>query len=410
MRYFVIFLALVISTACRNNLPVRGTESHFQMELTPIRPQTLAVEFSMRYDSLFSYLNFSPGKIIFDSKNQAGVDFPLQLVLLQNPRIQVEAGGKIGLHLPVKIEARPNVAGINAGLIQAKSNLKVDFQWNWQDINHHQIDQFRINYQWISKPEIRLMGFPVQVQGVVDPLVQRHLPSMQDLVLARLNQSLSPNSLVNLLNRVNMNYQSPLGAIALRAADVDVHALQFNSVGLAGKLLVRTALHVGDTLTRQTNRWLEMKYQNQALPFQVELSYDKLTAILSQSMKLKTEQLRIQGDSLGLHVVLKGFGAERSEALLTLIPVQLDSNTVGVQLKDMSVTGVPFFIRGHIKCKVFKVINAYKWSSVDALKLLNQNTWGLALSKGDVRILQVAYTPKGLGVAGEIRGNWELRK
>jgi hypothetical protein len=108
--------------------------------------------------------------------------------------------------------------------------------------------------------------------------------------------------------------------------------------------------------------------------------------------------------------VLKGFGAERSEALLTLIPVQLDSNTVGVQLKDMSVTGVPFFIRGHINGKVFKAINAYKWSSVDALKLLNQNTWGLALSKGDVRIQQVTYTPKGIGLTGEIRGNWELRK
>jgi hypothetical protein len=410
MRYFIYLLVFIFATSCRNNLPIRGTASQFQTELTPIRSQILAVDFSMRYDSLFSYLAFHPGSVIFDSKNQSGIDFPLQVALLQMPRIQVESGGKIGLQLPVKVEARPNLAGINTGLIQAKSNLLLNFQWDWRDINHHTIDQFNINYQWISKPEIRLMGFPVQVQGVVDPLLQRQLPNMQALILTKLNQTLRPNALANLLNRVNMNYSSPFGTIALRAADVDVHALQFNPVGLTGKLLIRTALHVGDTLTPQTNRWLEMKYQNQALPFQVQLSYERLTTILLQSMKLKYEQFQIHGDSLGLHVVLKGFGTDNAEAILTLIPTQLDSNTVGVQLKDMSVNGVPFFIRGHIKRKVFKAIHAYKWSTVDALKLLNQNTWGLALSNGDVQIQQVTYTPKGLGVSGEIRGNWELRK
>lgn len=410
MRYFLCLLVLWITTACRRDLPIQGTVGIYQTELKQIRTQTLSIDFLMHYDSLFSYLQFGPGKVLFNSKNQTGVDFPLELMLLQKPRIQLGSGGKIGVQLPVKIEARPNIAGINTGLIQAKSNLNFDFNWNWQDINHHQVDQLRVSYQWISKPEIRLVGFPVQVHGVVDPLLQRQLPNMQERVLVQINQSLSPNSLAKLLNRASMNYASPMGSIALRAADVDLHSVQFDSEGLSGKLLVRTALHVGDTLKAQTNRWLEMKYQNEALPFQVFLSYEKLTGILLQSLHFKEDQLRIQGDSLGLHVTIQGIAKIRSTANLTLLPMQLNSNTLGVFYKDVSVSGVPFFLRGHVKRKMIKSLNAFKWSGVDALRLLNQNTWGLALTNGNVQINQVSYTPLGLGVTGEIRGNWGLRK
>lgn len=410
MRYFISLLVFVIVTACSRDLPVQGTLGSYQTEIKPIKSQTLSIDFSMHYDSLFSYLQFRPGKVLFNSKNQSDVDFPLELMLLQKPRMQVVSGGKVSLQLPLKIEARPNVAGINTGLIQAKSNLNVDFQWNWQDINHHQVDQLHVNYQWISKPEIRLLGFPVQVHGVVDPLLQRQLPNMQERVLTRLNQSLSSNSLANLLNRVRMNYASPLGSIALSAADVDLHALQFNAEGLTGKLLVRTALHVGDTLNVQTNRWLEMKYQNQALPFQVLISYEKLKSILLQELHLKDDQLSIQGDSLGLHVALKGYAKVQSAANFTVLPVQMNSSTIGVHVKDLSISGLPFFMRAHVKRKMMKSLNTYRWSGKDALSLLKQNSWGLTLANGNVQIQQIYYTPVGLSVSGEIQGNWELRK
>jgi hypothetical protein len=410
MRYFISLFVFVIVTACSRDLPVHGTLGSYQTEIKPIKPQTLSIDFSMHYDSLFSYLQFRPGKVLFNSKNQSDVDFPLELMLLQKPRIQVVSGAKVSLQLPLKIEARPNVAGINTGLIQAKSNLNVDFQWNWQDINHHQVDQLHVNYQWISKPEIRLLGFPVQVHGVVDPLLQRQLPNMQERVLTRLNQSLSPNSLANLLNRVRMNYASPLGSIALRAADVDLHALQFNDEGLTGKLLVRTALHVGDTLNVQTNRWLEMKYQSQALPFQVLISYEKLKSILLQELHLKDDQLSFQGDSLGLHVKLQGYAKVQSAANFTVLPVQMNSNTIGVYVKDLSISGLPFFMRAHVKRKMMKSLNTYRWYGKDALSLLKQNSWGLTLANGNVQIQQIYYTPVGLSVSGEIQGNWELRK
>ena len=410
MRNFLFLLLLTFVTACKRQVLVQGTPAQFQLATPAVRSQTVAINFSMRYDSLFRYFQLTPGKLLFDSQKQKGIDFPLQIALLQPPRLQVGSQGNTTLELPVKIDARPNIAGINTGLIQAKSNISLAFQWNWQDINHHQLDLRSLNYQWISKPEMRVLGFPVQVQGIVDPMIQRQIPAMQEKVAERLNQALSPSALRNLLNRVEMNFASPLGQVSVRTADVDVHDLTFNSSGIAGKLLVRTALILGESDVNQPNRWLEMKDLNQPRPFQVSLDDDKLSGRVSQSLQAKPANMMIRGDSLGLHVQVKGLGTSRAIAKMIVVPALLDSSKIGLNVKGFQVEGVPFFLRGHVRRKVLKALMAYSWSSSEALSLLKQNTWGLAVSNGELRIQQLTYSIKGLGVVGEIRGNWELRK
>ncbi len=410
MRNILFLLLLIFVAACKRQALVQGTPAQFQLATPAVRSQTVAINFSMRYDSLFRYFQLAPGKLLFDSQKQEGLDFPLQMTLLQQPRLQMGSKGITNFEIPVKIDARPNIAGINTGLIQAKSNISLAFHWNWQDINHHQLVVQRLNYQWLAKPEMRVLGFPVQVQGIVDPLIQRQLPAMQEKVAERLNQALNPNSLTNLLNRVDMNYSSPLGQVSLRSSDVDVHDLNFNSSGITGKLLVRSALILGESVINQPNRWLEMKDQNQALPFQVLLEYDKLSRLISQSLHSKPANLLMRGDSLGLHLQLKGLGTSEAIANMIIIPALLDSSKIGLNVKGFHVEGVPFFLRGHVMRKVLKALMAYSWSSSEALNLLKQNTWGLALSNGELRIQQLTYSDKGLGVVGEIRGNWELRK
>ncbi len=326
MRNILFLLLLIFVAACKRQALVQGTPAQFQLATPAVRSQTVAINFSMRYDSLFRYFQLAPGKLLFDSQKQEGLDFPLQMTLLQQPRLQMGSKGITNFEIPVKIDARPNIAGINTGLIQAKSNISLVFHWNWQDINHHQLVVQRLNYQWLAKPEMRVLGFPVQVQGIVDPLIQRQLPAMQEKVAERLNQALNPNSLTNLLNRVDMNYSSPLGQVALRNADVDVHDLTFNSLGISGKLLVRTALVLGESVDNQPNRWLEMKDQNQALPFQVSLEYDKLSRLISQSLHSKPSNLLMRGDSLGLHLQLKGLGTSEAIANMIIIPALLDSS------------------------------------------------------------------------------------
>jgi len=410
MRNILFLLLLIFVAACKRQALVQGTPAQFQLATPAVRSQTVAINFSMRYDSLFRYFQLTPGKLLFDSQKQEGVDFPLQMALLQQPRLQVGSQGVVNFEIPAKIDARPNIAGINTGLIQAKSNISLAFQWNWQDINHHQLALKQVSYQWIAKPEMRVLGFPVQVQGIVDPLIQRQLPNMQSRIAERLNLALSPNALNNLLNRVEMNYSSPLGQVSLRSSDVDVHDLTFNSSGITGKLLVRSALILGESVINQPNRWLEMKDQNQALPFQVSVGYDKLSGLISQSLHAKPANMMIRGDSLGLHVQVKGLGTSKAIANMIVVPALLDSSKIGLNVKGFQVEGVPFFLRGHVNRKVLKALMAYSWSSSEALNLLNQNTWGLVLSNGELRIKQLTYSNKGLGLVGEIRGNWELRK
>jgi hypothetical protein len=410
MRNILFLLLLVFVVACKRQAPMQGTPAQFLSAPPAVRSQTVAINFSMCYDSLFRYFQLTPGKLLFDSQKQKVIDFPLQMALLQPPRLQVGSQGNTTLELPVKIDARPNIAGINTGLIQAKSNLALTFQWNWQDINHHQLALQNLNYQWISKPEMLVLGFPVQVQGIVDPLIQRQIPTMQEKVAERLNQALSPNALLNLLNRVDMNYASPFGQVSLRSSDVDVHDITFNSSGISGKLLVRTALVLGESVVNQPNRWLEMKELNQALPFQASIDYNKLSGLISQAFHAKPANLQLSADSLGVHVQVKGLGTSKAIAKIMVVPALLDSSKIGLNVKGFQVDGVSVFLRGHVKRKVLKALMAFSWSSSEALHLLKQNTWGLILSNGELRIQQLTYSDKGLGVMGEIGGNWEVRK
>jgi hypothetical protein len=36
--------------------------------------------------------------------------------------------------------------------------------------------------------------------------------------------------------------------------------------------------------------------------------------------------------------------------------------------------------------------------------------WGLRLENGEINLSQLVYTPNGIGVIGDIRGDWQLKK
>lgn len=396
--------------ACQRTLPIQGTSARFQSELPIVRPQAILIDFSIRYDSLFHYLKFTPGYLLYDSQRQSGIDFPLTLALLQKPVVKVNSTGLIGLQFPLKVDAKPNIAGINTGLIQAKTNLFLDFQWKWDDINHRSIEQLRLNYQWLAKPEMRVLGFPIQVHGIIDPLIQRQLPSLQERINKQFNEVFSVNSLNSIINQVKMNYPSSIGDIFMHPADVDLKDVQLTPQGIGGKLVVRTALYIGDGLTSNPNRWVELQSGGKNLPFQVYFSYAQLQKQLTKSLQIGESQLELYGDSLGLHVQLKGYGRKNVEANLLLVPTLLTANRLGINLNQTRISGVGFMFQGYFRRKVERAIQSYTWSSSEALGLINQNTWGLRLDNGEIKLTNVVFTSKGIGVSGEIRGDWELKK
>jgi len=411
MRYlFLSFIGLFL-LGCQRVVPSAGVVAAYQMVVPSVVNKTVSIDFTLSYDSLFSYFKLQPGKVLFDAKNQPGVDFPLSMRVLQKPQIQARQNGTIGIKMPVQVDARPSIAGVNAGLIQAKSNLLLDLNWNWKDINHRNISDVKFDYAWISQPEMRVLGFPVQVKGVVEPLINRQLPDIQDKLVRQLNHVTSLTSLTEILNQFPTSFNTQLGNIQLHAAEIDIKDLVFQPSGLHGKLQVRTALEIMDTVKYQNiSRWAELRSASNRLPFRIELSYKRLEEIFKNAPQFKTYQFKLSADTTSIFVKLNAVNGQKAEARIRLNPVLIDSNTIGLQVKSIQLVGVPFYLRGHLKRKIDFSISQFKYSGTESLKLLKQNNWGLQLADAQVNIATLLFTDSSIGLLGEIIGNWELRK
>ncbi len=411
MRYlFLSFIGLVLM-GCQRVVPTAGVVAKYQKVVPQVANKAVSIDFKLSYDSLFSYFNLQTGKVLFDSKNQSGLDFPLSLRVLQKPQVQIRTNGLLGIKLPVQVDARPSIVGINTGLIQAKSNLMLDLKWNWKDINHRNISDLKFTYSWISQPEMRVLGFPVQVQGVVEPLIDRQILEIQSKLSQQVNQVTSTTSLTRLINKLPMSFDTPLGNIRFQGAEVDMKDLVFQSNGLEGKLQIRTALSLADSFSIQSaSIWTELRSASNQLPFRLELSYKRLEDLLKKYPQFKSYQFKLGADSTSISVKLNAIDGKRAEANIRLNPVLMDSATIGLRVKSIDLIGVPFFVRGHLKRKINQSISQFRYSGKESLRVFNQNTWGLKLADGQISIERLLFTDTGIGLLGEIVGNWELKK
>lgn len=411
MRYIIFVLWIFLLGACRRSIPMQGVVADYQEYTPKVIPKTIAIDFDIAYDSLFTYFNLRAGRTLYDSKNQSGIDFPLQLRLIQKPQVQIRRSGNVGIVLPVQIEASPKLAGINTGLIQAKSNLMFDFKWNWTDINHRDISELNLGYHWVSMPEMKVLGFPVQVQGIVDPLIQRQLPETQANLSQQLNRFLSPTALSGILNSIPMSYSTEYGMIGLHASEVDLKNVLFQNKGLHGILQVRTALDIGDVIEpANPNRWVELQSASNRLPFRFTLSYQRIVQLIKNIPEFKSYQFNITSDTSTIIVDLKSVYGKQMNSEIRVKPVLVGVNTIGLQVVSMELTGVPFLFRGHLKHKIISALNQFQFGGNVALQSFNQNSWGLQLEKGNVKIDKLIFNRFGLGLIGDISGNWVLRK
>jgi hypothetical protein len=411
MRYFYSILVGLLIFACKRIEPLQGLTASFQQQAPPIQSKTIKIEFNMSYDSLFSFIGMQKGSTLFNSEKQAGLDFPIRLNLLNQPRIVAGKTDYVQLFFPVEVMAKPNIAGINAGLIQAKANLQVDFKWLWKDINHHQVDDIRLRYSWLAKPEMRVLGFPVSVQGIVDPLIQKRLPEIQTKLDSQVNQWLSPSNLIGIINRFPMNYPSEIGYVSLSSADVDIKNLSFEEQFAHANLQVRTALTIGDEINSQSaNRWVDLQSAGNRLPIRVDYSFIRLKKLIAVSLKIKEEQIALRADSAAIHVELKGLSREKSTIQIDVKPLLLPDGRISTSWTNIHMQGIPVIMKGMTKRRIARGLQSFVWSVDSYLNTFNQNSWGLKLRKGKLSISALYFTPRSVGILGDIGGNWELKK
>jgi len=418
MRIYLFFLLVFLSSCAKKIVPAQIAEKSVYVDRFPaIKPGMTTIDFSLSFDSLLAISQLKAGFVLYqNSSASSAIDFPLDVRLLAPIQLQVLQKDHISLSLPVRMSAKPELAGISAGLVTGDLAMKVQLKWNLANLSSLQLKEVAYGYDWIQKPSVKLMGFPVNVSGLVDQLLNQKkvliLAQMQEQLNASIRNTVSkPFSLQSFIPDSPAGYRfEPAVSSAL-----DLRDLSFEQTGIKGQLRYFGGLKVVSGQNNLKPIFIPIKdlpgVTKPILPFQFQLSGPELIdQIKSTNPSLKgVGSFIFQKEGLGFQLVQ--FKGKSSMLEVDFDFVIYPDNSVGIQLKDTRLQGLSFpasLFKGNIQRKLQAQASVFRFKSS---QILSQLPSSITLAKnGIVRFQKIYFDNSSVLIEGAFEGNWSLAK
>ena len=373
MRIYLFFLLVFISSCVKTIIPSLVSEKSVHVDRFPaIKAGLTTIDFSLSYDSLFALSQLKPGSVLYQNSSASSTfDFPLDVRLLAPIQLQAIQKDHISLSLPVRMVAKPELVGISAGTVSGDLAMKIQLKWNLSSINALQVKEVAYDYQWIQKPSVKVMGFPVNVSGVVDQLLNQK----KALILAQMQEQL--NASIKKIATKPFAFQtffadSPSGYRIEPAASsaLDLRDLSFEQTSIKGQLRYMGGFKVVSGQNNSTTLLIPMKDLPGAgkpvLPFQFQLSGPELMAqIRANNSSLKGVGVFVFQKE-GLQFQLAQFKGKSSRLEADFDFVIFPDNSLGIQVKESRLQGLSFpasLFRRRIQQKLQSQAAAFRFQS-----------------------------------------------
>ena len=418
MRIYLFFLLVFLSSCAKTLLPIQIADKSVYVDRFPaIKPGMTTIDFSLSYDSLFSLSQLKAGSILYqNAAGSAAIDFPMDIRLLAPIQSQTMGKDQIRLSLPVRLQAKPELAGISASLVTGDLAMKVQMKWNLASLSSLQVKEVAYDYEWIQKPTVKVMGFPVNVSGVVDQLLNQKkaliLAQMQDQLNASIKNTVSkPCLFQSIISDAPAGYRIEPAV----SSAVDLRDLRFEQTGIKGQLRYLGGFKVVSGENSLSPIYIPVKdltgVSKPTLPFQFQLTGPELMEqIKSTNTSLKgIGSFMFKKDGLGFQ--LAQFKGKSSRLILNFDFVIYPDNTVGIQLKESLLEGLSFpasVFKGRIQKKLQAQAAAFRFKPAQILSRLPSS---ITLAKnGQVRFQKIYFDSSSVLIEGAFEGNWSLAK
>ena len=418
MRIYHLFLLVFISSCAKTIVPAQMAEKSVYVDRFPaLKPGLTTIDFSLSFDSLLALSQLKAGSVLYqNSAASSAIDFPLDVRLLAPIQLQALQKDQINLSLPVRMSAKPELAGISAGLVTGDLAMKVQLKLNLANLSSLQVKEVAYDYEWIQKPSVKVMGFPVNVSGVVDQLFNQK----KALILAQMQEQLNA-SIRNIVTKPfslqSFIPDSPLGyrfEPSVTSA-LDLRDLSFEQTGIKGQLRYLGGFKVVSGQNNLKPIFIPVKdlpgVTKPTLPFQFQLSGPELIdQIKSTNSSLKgVGSFTFQKEGLGFQLVQ--FRGKSSKLEVDFDFVIYPDNSVGIQLKDTRLQGLSFpasLFKGKIQRKLSVQAAAFRFKPSQILSRLPSS---ITLAKnGRVRFQKIYFDSSSVLIEGAFEGNWSLVK
>lgn len=418
MRVYLFFLLFFISSCAKTLVPASVAEKSVYVDRFPaIKSGLTTIDFSLSYDSLFALSQLKTGSVLFQNSSASSIiDFPLDVRLLAPIQLQAIQKDHISLSLPIRMMAKPELAGISAGTVSGDLAMKVQLKWNLASINALQVKEVAYDYQWTQKPLVKVMGFPVNVSGVVDQLLNQK----KAMILAQMQEQL--NASIKKIATKPFAFQSffsdsPSGYRIEPSASsaLDLRDLSFEQSSIKGQLRYMGGFKVVSGQNNLTNLLIPVKDLPGAgkpiLPFQFQLSGPELIAALKENNPSWKGNGVLVFQKEGLGFQLAQFKGKSSKLAIDFDFVIYPDNSVGIQVRQSRLQGLSFpasLFKGRIQRKLQSQAAAFRFQSN---QILNRLPSSITLAKnGRVRFQKIYFDSSSVLFEGAFEGNWSLAK
>jgi len=418
MRNFLFLLLVFVSSCVQTYKPAPSVEKSVFVEHFPaIKSGLTTMDFSLSYDSLFALSQLKPGSILYqNSPSSSTFDFPLDVRLLAPIQLQAMNKDQIQLSLPVRLVTRPEVAGISTGTVSGDLGIKIQMKWNLASINTLQVKEIAYDYQWIQKPLMKVMGFPVNVSGVVDQLLSQKkamiVSQMQDQLNATIKSTVAKPFLFQ-----SFFSDSPSGYRIEPAVSsaLDLRDLSFGQQHVTGQLRYSGGFRVLAGSNKMSPLFIPVKdlpgSGKPILPFQFQLNGPELMAMLKANNPMWKGVGTFTFQKEGMGFQLTQFKGKASKLALGFDFVIYPDNSLGIQVNESRLEGLSFpasLFKGRIQKKLQTQAGNFRFQSKQILSRLPSS---VSLAKnGRVRFQKIYFDASSVLIEGVMEGNWSLAK
>ncbi len=424
-KNIILWMAIILSIwGCQPKLTQKAFSSaQYAKVFSGAKPKNFLVTFFISYDSLSKWIDQRPDKTIFESKSdQSFIGFPIQSSLAGKVKFSANKSKHLIIQAPALFEAKPNVAGFNAGVVRGKLDLNVDIDLQIKSLNNFGVGNISYSYQWLEKPMVKVAGFGVNVGPVVDNLFKSKYNELNATIKSNLEGLLQPASLEKMLVNNAQNIVWPAYTFPTSRIGLGIRKLDIAPQGLNLELLLNTS--VGFSASQMDTKKAIRYYMNndqqlgRELPFSGQLDWMMINEFLTKSAqeKLKNKGLKIQINGEGtsfLSANINGFKGAKSELKIDFVPVVYDQHMIGFQVKNQEIKGLSFpnsLFKKQVIRRINRLATDFKFDLTKSQELIDKFSGPLVMNNTSLKIDLLQWNESSFYVSGLLGADWKILK
>jgi hypothetical protein len=418
------FGMIFIISSCQPKLTQTVTHTaQYAKVFSGAKPKNFLVSVFVSYDSLSKWMDQRPDKTIFESKSdQSFIGFPIQSSLAGQVKFSSTNSNHLLIRAPAIFEAKPNVAGFNAGTVRGKLDLIVDLDVQLKSLNKFDVGNISYTYQWVEKPMVKVAGFGVNVGPIVDNLFKNKYNEVNVTLKSSVEGLLQAGSLEKMLVNNAQGIRWPEYTFPDSHVGLGIRKLDFSTKGLNLELLLNASIGFSST---QLDKKKSVRYYlntdqkiGRELPFSGQLDWQMINAYISKlaQEKLKNPRVKIHINGEGkdyMRAQINGFKGSNSELLIDFVPVIFEKNQIGFQIIRQELKGLSF-PNSLFKNNAYKRINRlaydFKFDLIKSKELLSNFSGPMMPNNANLGIDVIQWNETGFYVNGTLSADLKISK